>query len=137
MAAFEELERHPHGAVKETEEFTSRVPLPRRQRERPLVVPPSPQSGGAPEPNLDYELDAKATNAFASMPPDVQEKAHRAQVWYEIAAHPGATDFEIALANAHMDEMEPDELKEKRLAEEEATRKEAQTKKETKTTGSK
>ena len=103
MASLDVQERE-YGAVKKSEDGLAKVPLPRRSTAKTQAAP---QSQAQPEPvGTDYERDILATNPLATLPPDVQQKLHTAQLWTTIGLHPGATDFEVALANAHLDELE-------------------------------
>jgi hypothetical protein len=105
MPPFDVLPRE-HGKVQETEEDLRKVPIPRRKSSQAPVAAPSQAAPAQPGQPTSYERDIRATNPLANVPVDVQEKLHRAKMWYEIAAHPGATPFEIALANAHYDELD-------------------------------
>jgi len=104
MAEFDVQERE-HGAVKKTEGELARVPIPRRQSAQTQIPTPQPRSQQEPVGG-NYKRDMRADNGLGTLPVDIQEKVHGAQTWFEIAAHPGAGEFEMALANAHFDELE-------------------------------
>lgn len=107
------VDERPIGAVKETEEDLQAVPIPDREPVTPRTgrppIPPTPGADGA-------GLDPRATNPYVSLHPDIQNKTFMAKLWFEIAAHPASTDFERALAHAHYDELEPQEVKDERKA---------------------
>jgi len=103
--AFDVAERE-YGAVKKTEEELQAYPVPRNAPSTtptPQISPVSQTISGAGD---DYELDIKATSPLSTLPVDVQEKAVLAKAWFEIAAHPAATEFEQRLAAYHYDLLE-------------------------------
>lgn len=119
-----DFNKRQYGEAIKTETNLSRVPL------NPQTKPVAPaQSGGSPPPAGplpdEYQRDVKATTPLAGLPRDVQEQVVRAKAIYELAAHPGATQFEIDLAHALMDDLAPKATPEAAQPKEEPKKQEA------------
>jgi len=114
MADTLQTPERPFGAVKETEEQLQSVPIPRRQSTSTSAgqPPAAPQQSNVTN-NGRYETDILADSPLATLPMDVQNNLTTAKNWYEIAMHPGATEFERALAMAHYEELEGPKEEEK------------------------
>lgn len=107
MAVAFKVGEREQGAVKKTDEALQAVPLPRQSAKKtpPLQIP-QPVEPPTPDPvGADYKRDTLDTDPMSALPVNMQNALATAQMWYQVAAHPGATDFERQLAEIHIDEL--------------------------------
>lgn len=102
---FETPER-PFGAVKKTEEELQAVPIPREQPDTSVNLAAIQAQGQQAISENSYQRDILAESPLATLPMDVQNNLTMAKNWYEIAVHPASTEFERALAMAHLEDLD-------------------------------